>query len=71
MQFVFFTDRDKLFVLINKLGITVVNGFKEYKKNAVFFIMWKKCAKKEWYLLKKLDFIMNIIISALCRLIVL
>ncbi len=47
MQFVFFTDRDKLIVLINKLGITVVNGFKEYKKNAVFFIMWKKCAKKE------------------------
>lgn len=47
MQFVFFTDRDKLFVLINKLGITVVNGFKEYKKNAAFFIMWKNVQKKE------------------------
>ncbi len=46
MQFVFFTDRDKLFVLINKLGITVVNGFKEYKKCSILHNV-EKCAKKE------------------------
>ncbi len=47
MQFVFFTDRDKLFVLINKLGITVVNGYKEYKKNCGILHNVEKCAKKE------------------------
>lgn len=44
----FFADRDKLFVLINKLGITVANGFKECEKTICRILHnVEKCAKKE------------------------
>ncbi len=54
MQFVFFTDRDKLFVLINKLWITVVNGFKEYEKNNLpYSSQCGKICKKRIILVEK------------------